>query len=503
MPKVQPTKEPIEIISTYEVMPNMDLRPITATSAPKSKSIPPQRNLTKMKLLPPNQFVKIKPPVANQKSVYALHEPTTLIQTPPTYTVRTQMKPLAGSSVSTGNTINLSSAGVDGKVFTLKSSPTGTKMLSAPSSVHNTARKSIFTTTTKASMPKSNSGGGSVMIGPQTIMKSQQHPTLIKMTAATTNTVTKPSADFSVTSIFDIPIVFADNDGNIPENSNISNIITTTVQPQLPQLHASVTLPGSSTPIHMSSNPLQNRNIIINSIGPNKSNPNNKVLVFNRGTLKGQPIQMQNPMTNVTIAASSTGTSPAVIKYTKVNVSNASSINMPARNNVATIGMIRPNQIFKPSSFTVGSKVELFNNSIIKASSPIIKGSSPIIKASSPIITTLGNRVEVLKSSVIKAATSPASPATLATGKFQPIVINVDSDKTTIKNIIKVGDGQMKPNTILIKPGGLIPMMKPGILNRNLTVRKVVNIVQQKPVNTAASTSTTTTIASHTNSTVD
>lgn len=496
----QQNKEPVEIISTYEVMPNMDLRPITATSALKPKIVPTQRGITKMKLLPPNQFVKIKPPIVNQKSVYALHEPTTLVQTPPTYTVRTQMKPIVGSSAaSTGNTINISAAGVDGKVFTLKSSPTGTKMLSAPSSIHNTARKAIFTTTAKASPPKPNSGG-SVMIGPQTIMKSQQHPTLIKMTTAT---VAKSSPDLSGTSIFDIPIVFADNDGNIPENSNISSIMTTTTQ--LPQLHASVTLPGSSTPIHMSSNPLQSRNIIINSIGPNKPNPNNKVLVFNRSTLKGQPIQMTNPMTNVTIATSSTGSAaPAVIKYTKVNVSNANCINMPVRN----IGMIRPSQqqVFKPSSFTVGSKVELFNNSIIKASSPIIKGStpmikgaSPIMKASSPIITTLGNRVEVLKSSVIKAATSP-SP-----GKFQPIVINVDSDKTTIKNIIKVGDSQMKPNTILIKPGGLIPMMKPGILNRNLTVRKVVNIVQQKPVNTAASasTSTTTTIASHTNTKVD
>lgn len=73
-----------------------------------------------------------------------------------------------------------------------------------------------------------------------------------------------------------------------------------------------------------------------------------------------------------------------------------------------------------------------------------------------------------------------SSPNNTNSPKYNPIVINVDSDKTTIKNMIKVGDTQIKPsNTIVLKPGSLRPMLKPGILNRNVTVRKVVNLVQQ------------------------
>lgn len=139
--------------------------------------------------------------------------------------------------------------------------------------------------------------------------------------------------------------------------------------------------------------------------------------------------------------------------------------------------------IGKSASFALGSKVELLNNSIIKAS---------------PSSSGGGNKVELLSSAIIRPATTSSIVTTVGGGnlaKYQPIVINVDSDKTTVKNIIKVdgttavttsggGSGPIKTNTILIKPGGLKPLpmaSKPGILNRNVTVRKVVNIFQQKP----------------------
>lgn len=497
-----PIKNPTEII-TYEVLPNMDLRPIQSAATVTSniiaaKAIQHQQQRVypvhqqKVKTLPPNQFVKIKPPTMNQKSVYALNNSKFTKSPTTTYTVRTQMKP--------GPTATTSTEG--GKVFTLKSSPTGTQLLSTtPNSSVATKKATIIAPTNSKHMALAKNT--SVVINPQkfTIMKSGSPVATSTATSVPTPQIVKlTSSKSDLTNIFDIPILFADNDGNIQDNSVGS--ASTSITPSPIQLHGSVTLAGGQA-VQVSSNPLHGRNIIINSIATSKSNPNNKVVFINRGALKGQTIQVNSSGMGGSSGTSATTTStnnvPALVKYTKVNVSNASSISLPVRN-TTTIGptgaigntqiggrtmIIQPTGVNiiggKSSSFVLGSKVELLNNSIIKASP-----------------NSGGNKVELLSSSIIRPAST--SIVSTGTGKYQPIVINLDSDKTTVKNLIKVdgttsgGNSNLKTNTIVIKPGGLkpIPMIKPGILNRNVTVRKVVNIFQQKPTTeTVASSSET------------
>lgn len=461
-----------EVISSYEVMPNMDLRPITSQSLNSINSAAinqsnhrnkitvtmQQRPVQKIKVLSPKQFVKIKPPSLNTQKVYSL-KTSPKVSPQSLYTVRTQSADSSGVCKITSDPL----LGTN-KVFTVKSTPAGTQLLSTSSSSFKNQ------TGATAAMKPNNS----LIISPKkyTIMKPPittiQQPHLVKIsTSSAATSQSKNAPDLSTTNIFDIPIVFADNDGNIQDNSGTDNSNITQINE-----HTHTTIQMSNNQ-HTSSNQPQNRNIIINSIA-SKLNPNNKVLLINRGMIKGNQVQtsgVANPLSNITVVASPTtgvlntttsNSIPALLKYTKVNVSNASSINLPVRNNVdmrsipAKLAPVVNN--FKATSFALGSKVELINNSIVKTSAV----------HSMPITHTV---------------TSNNHQSSSAISKLQPIVINVDSDKTTIKNMIKVGETQIKPsNTILIKPGGLrpIPMLRPGILNRSLTVRKVVNIVQQK-----------------------
>lgn len=477
MASASSTKEqfqPGDIVSSYEVMPNMDLRPITnqqpstsssvtiTTSGGGSISLPsastklvprPQQppSLARMKVpMPPNQFVKLKPSNnVNMPKMFTMKTSTTKMQ--PLYNVRAQTTSSSSSVISTGRTTT-------NQVFTVKSTPTGTQLLPSKTKGQIVIKN-----------PATTTSSGLIISPPKyKIMKpaSQSTPSpLVKISPI--STISKQTPDLSSTNIFDIPIVFADNDGNIQETAPTATTTTTAAMlpptisvPPPPLHHTPIVLQNSSSTM----NQLQNRNIYINAI-PSKQNPNNKVLLINRGPIKGQPVQVTSNVSMVPSTGSGT-TIPALVKYTKVNVSNASSINLPIRN---TGGIdVRPIKMttFK-SSIPLGSKVEILNNSIIK-----------------PANTTLTTTVP----------TSIASISGSNLQKYQPIVINVDSDKTTIKNMITnktvpttinvASSSGIKPtNTIVIKPGGLkpMPMMKPGILNRNVTVRKVINLVPQKP----------------------
>lgn len=451
-----------EIISTFEVLPNNDLKPIPTQPSvyiTSKASIPPpppilqSRAMQKIKVMPSNQFVKIKPPGPNTQQMYTVKANTSTAKQLPVYTIRTQQSAIINTNTNSNQT---------SKVFTVKSTPTGTQLLSTPNS---TIKNQVNIVKQVTASPHSPSPKKFTIVKQQSSQLTSPH--MIK--------INKPSpahADLSSANIFDIPIVFADKDGNIqdttpaPSPSTSSPTITLQGNPtnnfhQMPNTLGSVVISAPSI-----SNPLQNRNIIINTINT-KPNPANKVVLINR-SVKGQPIQIGGSMSHMTMLpanaiVSTSGVSGTTMqKFTKVNVSNASSINLPTRANIE----VRPTTManFKPGTFTLGNKVEILNNQIVKSSNI-----SPMRQSTTGFTNLAGGLMN---------PTTIISPNSNVP-KYNPIVINVDSDKTTIKNMIKVGDTQIKPSTIVIKPGSLRPMLKPGILNRNVTVRKVVNLVSQ------------------------
>lgn len=372
--QLKPIASPQKVYSQYEVIPKskMEVRQIqsgvgglSVTGMGGTPMMLPMIHRQKVKVIPPNQFMQLKPPSANTQKVYTLKTSTGIKNGPQLFTVKSQQP---GKQ----------------QVFTVKS----------------TAPPFIPTSTVVSSNQQTKLGGNSYIL-------NQGKFTLIKNVETT-----KP--DLSNTNIFDIPIVFADNEGNFQENP------APTVQQSTSQ----------SQPIFITnqdgsiSSQSINRNIIINNSLANKAKSGNKVVLINRSSLKGQNIIAK--------------TVPQ-LKYTKVLVTN-------------------PNKKQEDVLMAGTSTSKTFESQKLY-----------------PVTTSTSQTNQILNNSFLKNT------------KFSPIVINVDSDKTTFKNIIKVGETQIKPasNTIVFKPGNFkqIPMlMKPGILNRNLTVRKVVNIVQKKPV---------------------
>lgn len=442
LPKNQTTIKEIkasEITTSYTILTNvvpptttakLDIRTVpsasiqtgvTSTGGNKIITIPLniQRQMKNVKVVPPSQFIQIKQSAAaNASKVFTLKPNPSIKQqnnTPLQYTVRTQPT----TEIRQFKTTSLTPLKI--------TSGMGPQILSSVQIKPPQAKTSIALNPTKFTIVNATSS----------ISNTQ-----INKIITTTSTGNKLDSDISSTDIFDIPILFADNDGNIQEN---------TTNPEV-----TIASPSSSS-IVMS--PAQSNRIIVttgNSIIKTStiSTPTlNKMVILNRsGQVKA-----------VTTSPGSMRSMPP-LKYTRVLVSTPSSSPISTVNksdlivasgssNIMT-ATTTTQPVFKQTSFLPGSKLEIVNNTIVK-SSPNLSNVS------------VGNQQ----------------------AKYKPIVINVDSDKTTVKNIIRVGDAQIKtPNTIVLKPTTKsFPILNSGILNhRNLTVRKVVNLIPQKQA-TAAS----------------
>lgn len=447
LPKNQTTIKEIkasEITTSYTILTNvvptttakLDIRTVPSssiqtavpsTAANKIITIPLniQRQMKNVKVVPPSQFIQIKQSAAaNASKVFTLKPNPSVKQqnnTPIQYTVRTQ----PSSEIRQFKTSSLTPLKI--------SSGSGPQILSSVQIKPPQAK----TTSTIALNPTKFT-----IVNQSTNAAGTQINKII--TTPTTSDGTKLDADISTTDIFDIPILFADNDGNIQENESTPE----------------VTLPSPS-PSSIIISPSQANRIIVNAAAPIKTS-----------TMTTPPVNKQMVIVNRSGQVKAVTTSPGSIrsmpplKYTRVLVSTPSSSPISSTINKSDLTTANtstnivttattPQPIFKQTSFLPGSKVEIVNNTIVK--------SSPNI-----------------------------SSATVSTqqAKYKPIVINVDSDKTTVKNIIRVGDTQIKtPNTIVLKPATkTFPMLNSGILNhRNLTVRKVVNLIPQKQA-TAATT---------------
>lgn len=408
---------------------------------------------TKVKTIQPNQFLQLKPTGGTQPKIYTL-------KTSPT------LKPVTSTPMtSTG-----SEQTVHQTIYTMKSDGTGT--VRTGNKFYNIKPGNQIIT---GGMTPIGKKPGSIVISPKkfTMMKS-----------ATMSSSAQPGAatpDLTNTNIFDIPIVFADSDGNIQDHAPITTTVTDSTQPiMITTTHneaarrtivSSMTGVGGFTTVPTTSTILNRGGITLNNlIGANKGGKQpNKVVLINRNTIRGVPPNIIS------------GQKIPQLKYTKLNVISGTN------------------------------------------KSELTSGKPPGTSISGITLTSASPRtphIEILHSSIVKPAHLQSIPplqstSTTAQGtqKFQSIVFNVDGDKTTtLKNMVKIsGDqsstltgsvvsGQVKSpaNTILIKSGGNLkpfPMLKSGsLLNRNLTVKKILNIVPQaRPQQTAMTTVSTTT----------
>ncbi|XP_065092627.1 KAT8 regulatory NSL complex subunit 3-like isoform X2 [Ochlerotatus camptorhynchus] len=279
-----------------------------------------------------------------------------------------------------------------------------------------------------------------------------------------------PTPDLSNTNIFDIPIVFADNDGNIQDGSPQKSTDVPKTTPNI------ITIGPAITNTSVMRTESMNRLITLQpSMKPNK------VVVINKSNMKQVPA---NVLSSAALSKSTSITSTGGLKYAKVVISNPLS---------------------KASTSTTGT----------------------VPKTLGQILSN--QKIEILNNTVVKPATG--GPTTPSQQRFQPVIINVDPSKTTtMKNFVRVGETQIRPiissnvtiptkvasvaggvtpsgsssaqltpgvpgtNTILIKTNSLAQFTnrKPAILNRNITVRKV-NIMPQSS-STAGSVAPLTTV---------
>lgn len=323
----------------------------------------------KVKMVPPNQFVQLKPgnmeSLGGSSQVYTIKSGTTIstpTKTPQLYTIKT----------SSGN-----------KVISMKKQSPQTPHLVTVSPSGFTNKYTIMKST--KSIPTSSDGAGD-----------------------------KP--DLTGTNIFDIPIVFADNEGNIHESEASTEDADTSSESTVMAM----------SPHKDPETSLANASRIYNLIPASKAaGSGGKQVVFinrsNATTLKPNIISKSVPP----------------LKYTKVMVSSAAGQSAGLR------------QHLESGTSVVTSHLPIMTNKMVK------------VKAS-----------EIERGGVISSRPIP-------TTKLQPIIINVEADKASGR-AVSSGDGTSKiPHTIYLKPNSGTIRQIPGILNKNLTVKKLVNIVQQ------------------------
>ncbi|XP_055545674.1 KAT8 regulatory NSL complex subunit 3 [Wyeomyia smithii] len=400
----------------------------------------------------------VLPMIKRDTTVQTSSHPTQQISSPPAITSNIKVIPA-------NQFIQLKPSGSTQKFFTIKSSPKPVVSVIPKQQGQTTTPSPVMKHTTPTSLisqPQSFSPTKFTIVRNAGGMSGTSTP--IGYPMKSTKSPTTP--DLSNTNIFDIPIVFADNDGNIQDGSSQhKSMEISRTPPNIVTISPALTSPSTLKP-----DPLNRIITLQPTIKPNK------VVVINKNNIKQVPA---NVLSSVTSTKSSTAT-PTGVKYAKVVLSNPLT--------KATI---------TPVSNTTGPK----NLSQIM----------------------VGGKVEVLNNTLVKSATPPTSAAGAIQQpqKFQPIIINVDPNKTTtMKNFVRVGETQIRPigtslttatsigtspatvtirssnsaatqltpgvpgtNTILIKTNSLSQLAtttsrKPAILNRNITLRKITPIPQ-------------------------
>lgn len=400
--------------SSLIVLPMIKREGSTHTQPPTPATTPTTSSTPEIKVIPANQFIQLKPSGSTQKFVTLKSSTKPVVSVIPKPPTPLTPSPLVKQPTLQSPIISQQQSFSPTK-FTIVRSPVGVPI----------------TPTTPTTMP----------------IKTMKSP---------------PTPDLLNTSIFDMPIVFADSEGNIQESSPQKPIDTITKTP--PNI---ITIgPVVSNHPQIVKTESMNRLITLQpSMKPNK------VVVINKGNMKQVP---PNLLSSVTLNKS-TSITPTGVKFAKVVISNPLN---KATTSTAPTTTILPQKL---TQILPNQKIEILNNTVVK---------------SAPITATTTSQQQ----------------------RFQPVILNVDPTKTTtMKNFVRVGETQIRPiastsnvsipakiatpgtsvtansnsaaqlapgipgtNTILIKTNSLAQFAnrKPTILNRNITVRKV-NILPQ------------------------
>lgn len=452
-----------EVISTFEVVASglgqsniQTLKPINnklvnvSPTAKSQISTPPANITQKVKFVTSNQFVHIKPPPLNTKKIY-MKTPKTSANAQQSITFR--VAPTTDGKTPSGN-----------RLITVKGKSVGQQILTATSfdnrlvqqplrgSANTTATVSAspghkFTLVKQASTPQTVPIPTQTIATPSTIVKASV-PISVPASSTTiaANTSSTSDSDLMNTSILDLPILFADSDGNIEDNQQSETKEAAFPSPAPTTNYIVI----ASQPSGIKSTMLSNRSVFVNSLTPTNTltkvtsaSQSNKYVVINRGQFK--------PGTTTSVMTTNRAMQP--IKYSKVMIPSSDIITTTTAKTLVTAAA----GTFTPGTLTPGTKIDISN----------------LVKTGT--VTTRG-----------------AAGVATATTSSKPIIINIDSEKSTFKNVIKIPSSEvplMKANTtpsnsIVLKQGdvrtvsnmgtvtgvGTMPVIKGGILNRNITV---------------------------------
>lgn len=461
---------PLPIVKTESGVTNLEIKPTSSTNQILGSSITFQSGPSKpktIKLLPSNQFIQLKPQTGSCMTTGQGTKIVTLKGPPQSIK----------STLITG-TKNATTLGPGSKIYTLKSGLTGQQQL---------------VPLEKSGHFSGTSSTGQINFSPTkfTIMKQSGHTS----DSSTLSAESSPSnSDYS---ILDLPVLFADHEGNIQSQDTSGSAS----QPSAPkpmltqkiQSHQSVVSSSvsSATGIQHTFQPRptqyiiqtkptiqsnvqgkdiktltttsfqSGKNIVISSQGIKTTAKPSNIVVLSKNAVR--------PISSI-VKTSGTGQPMTQVKYAKL-VMTPQGTNAPKIINTTGAG-------HQPGTLTAGKKIEILNSSIIRSSSTATDSS--------------GN-------------------------KYHPIIINVDPSKAhSFKTFIKKPDGTSQGQIVQIGPrpmintsvashvGGNIilkpsvPQMikqqvgpgmttvgvkpKPTILSRgNLTVKRVVSVLPPKP----------------------
>lgn len=382
---------------------------ITFTSTPTGK-MPRQT----FKVISGNQFIQLKPSPAT----------TPATNDSKFITVKSQPSSKSGNSVGTS------------KIYTLKSGLSGTQHF-VP--VESKPIQSNFSPTKF------------------TIMKQS---TPVNSSTTSDSSSTTLSADCSVsdfTNILDMPVVFADSDGNItPEASSPTTTTTykTVTKPSTANQPAQRTqyiiqTKGGTTTTTTTQFQAQGKQFFISSIAGQKqmSKPGNVVI------LKKNAIKPMSNTISTTATTKSIGQPMTTIKYARiVTTSDGQKLVIPSTSSASTSNVISNNSSSPSSPISSGKRIEIINNSIIKPADTKFQPIIINVDNKGPQIKKIYRNLEPTSHSVQVTRQPPTQSGTAGTIVIRPNVV-----------------GQPNPT------GGA--RSKAAILNRgNLTVKKVINL---------------------------
>lgn len=337
--------------------------------------------------------------------------------------------------------------GTGQKFYTLKSSqviqvsPANSRPSTPTSKIVNTGKFVNIKNSSLVSSPESQTSQQSVSFSPQkfTILKT---PASTPSSTPNTTFGDTDSPDLTNTSIMDIPIVFADSDGNIEEDGTVySGSDTSFVAGESPKI-------VYKQPVAQ----IVKKNVILNK------GVNNKVVVFNKapGTIIKSGSNVNINLTKGTIIQQ-----PMKYVNSKIVVTNPKMIGEQQKAQIISIpstSVVSGSGANKGVTFTNDKKIEILNNQVIKPAGSTFQ-SVRINMDGTPISTT----TTTIPRNFMKLTDGKTIPIsrTITQANFTPISTTSGSKPTIV----------IRSNTLKPFPGAKIT--NTAVLNRNLTVKRV------------------------------